>query len=495
MSTKATAGLSRLRIRPSPRRDEWIGSWVVRLVLSNAYTLPWMLKHYGFDLKSLRRRPFSTAEVAVLSALSGKSPSSLQSLQLHQGIEANLTLVVNNNATPFLGVTTFQVCPACLSEDHTPYVRRAWLYRASVACERHGIRLVGVCPGCRSSLSLPSVRTAKLANSRRPDRRSRVENDLRRCAMCKFDLAQAPREPLALPDLLTVIREGGSSDYVPEAWAAFVDAFFRASITYGFHQTDAAHRPAPTVPGGRRRPMKIQAETRVAAWAYTSSAVRSPAGPIAGLRQVGQHVLLRPAAQRKAPGAGRLYELWLAQRLVEDDPESLLAGWPRLVRVLDGLLIDDPRVPVPGEVFRLTDDQWELVWDDLLEVTAVHSAAALRRSFEGTLSYIAGMDWKTLSAAPGGFNQRRRLWRQEGVFGLLLQALHDDLTQDLRGRGAAPGYALFNPSRQEPWRHATARMLYSNGIIEEVRLLNPALHRRLVMDLAAAIQAHQGTPR
>ncbi|GGM02579.1 hypothetical protein GCM10010841_08890 [Deinococcus aerophilus] len=463
--------------------------------MGNEHTLQWMLENCDFDLKALRYRSLTTAETDVLAVAAGKSSSSLQSLQLQQGLEAGLTLVVNSNATPFLGVTTFQVCPACLGEDHVPYVRRAWLYRASVVCKLHQIRLVGVCPGCRSSLSLPGVRTKRLPNVRRPDRQGRLENDLRRCAMCSFDLAQAPHETLAMPGLLTLIHEARSSGHAPEAWTAFVDAFFRASITYGSHLPAAASRPAPTVPGGRRRPMKVQAETRVSAWEYTSSVLRSPAGPIAGLRQAGQHVLLRSAGQKKLPRGGQLYELWLAQRLVEDDPPTLLNGWPGLVEALDRLLVDDPRVFVPGEVFRLTDHQWQLVWDDLLQVTAAHSAAALRRSFEGTLSYIAGMDWKSMSVPQGGSNQRRRLWREKGVLGPLLQALHDDLTQGLRGRVAAPGYALFNPSPQAPWRHVTARMLYSNGIIEEARLINPALHHRLVMELAAAIQAQQAVSR
>lgn len=49
------------------------------------------------------------------------------------------------------------VCPECLSEDETPYVRRQWALSWTAACTVHGVQLLRSCPDCGAKLRMPSL--------------------------------------------------------------------------------------------------------------------------------------------------------------------------------------------------------------------------------------------------------------------------------------------------------------------------------------------------
>jgi len=73
-----------------------------------------------------------------------------------------------------------QFCPRCLVEDAQPYFRRDWRLATTIACPRHGGRLLDRCPSCKQGLA-PFAQDSL---------RSQTE-----CAACGFDLAaaKAPR--------------------------------------------------------------------------------------------------------------------------------------------------------------------------------------------------------------------------------------------------------------------------------------------------------------
>lgn len=49
------------------------------------------------------------------------------------------------------------VCPLCLAEDETPYVRRDWTLGWTTICPDHATVLIGNCPECGSKLRLPAL--------------------------------------------------------------------------------------------------------------------------------------------------------------------------------------------------------------------------------------------------------------------------------------------------------------------------------------------------
>ena len=69
-----------------------------------------------------------------------------------------------------------QFCPQCLAEDEQPYFRREWRLATTIACSRHGSRLLDRCPACGQGLA--PFNQASL----------RPQND---CAACGFDLTSA----------------------------------------------------------------------------------------------------------------------------------------------------------------------------------------------------------------------------------------------------------------------------------------------------------------
>ncbi|MGH6834143.1 MAG: TniQ family protein [Methylocella sp.] len=70
------------------------------------------------------------------------------------------------------------VCPGCLAEDDTPYVRRTWTLGWLAACPTHGMMLVRSCPECGKKLRLPTLSSR---DHFAPDR----------CPHCAFQLARA----------------------------------------------------------------------------------------------------------------------------------------------------------------------------------------------------------------------------------------------------------------------------------------------------------------
>jgi hypothetical protein len=80
------------------------------------------------------------------------------------------------------------ICPQCLAEDATPYVRKLWTLGWAGVCEVHACRLLGKCPQCRQTLQLPSLSADQPFAPHQ-------------CARCSFHLstaAQFTAHPLSL---------------------------------------------------------------------------------------------------------------------------------------------------------------------------------------------------------------------------------------------------------------------------------------------------------
>jgi transposase len=114
----------------------------------------------------------------------------------------------------------FAICPQCLAEDATPYVRKTWTVGWASICADHSLVLALKCPQCHRAMQLPLLSA---------DTHFTPE----RCKRCGFHLSTAPQlpaHPLAvrLQNLLLAHR-AGSAVPLPEVgtleWPVAV-AFF-----------------------------------------------------------------------------------------------------------------------------------------------------------------------------------------------------------------------------------------------------------------------------
>jgi transposase/predicted RNA-binding Zn-ribbon protein involved in translation (DUF1610 family) len=89
------------------------------------------------------------------------------------------------------------VCPRCLAEDETPYVRRDWTMGWATVCPVHATALMSDCPECGGKLRLPALSSRDYFT---PDR----------CPRCAFRLGTAsPREAhAAVIDMHRRLAEG-----------------------------------------------------------------------------------------------------------------------------------------------------------------------------------------------------------------------------------------------------------------------------------------------
>lgn len=67
-----------------------------------------------------------------------------------------------------------QYCPACLTDDESPYFRKYWRYAWHTVCEKHGVILLDRCHGCRGAIQ--------------PHRLSAEMKNVTNCPVCKSDL-------------------------------------------------------------------------------------------------------------------------------------------------------------------------------------------------------------------------------------------------------------------------------------------------------------------
>lgn len=208
------------------------------------------------------------------------------------------------------------VCPLCLAEDETPYVRRDWAVGWATICPDHAVVLMGDCPECGGKLRLPALSS-----------RDRFAPD--RCPRCAFRLGTAsPRAAHgAVIDLHRRLAEGRAQrtfdlpGHGPLSWPVAMALF---DVLLGTVWID-------TKPGARS-----QLFARIAKDTGGDELGETPVGSYEGLRILAWFLAGWPDRMRiatailRAPRPQRQLERWhdLGDGLRREVETLLLAAWP-----------------------------------------------------------------------------------------------------------------------------------------------------------------------
>ncbi|MFC5849243.1 TniQ family protein [Deinococcus petrolearius] len=149
----------------TPISGESLASWLARLASAyglSARALRSTVKRWcceltdPINLSDLQQAPEPL--ITILATRVGLAPSQLQPLLLPQRYAASFdTQPTSSTQRPrsFSAHASWVLpggaavyCPQCLSEDDTPFFRRAWRLRVTTVCPVHGIPLRERCPHC-----------------------------------------------------------------------------------------------------------------------------------------------------------------------------------------------------------------------------------------------------------------------------------------------------------------------------------------------------------
>ncbi|CAI9121786.1 TniQ family protein [Brytella acorum] len=176
----------------NPLPDEALASWLLRYAEPFMVT-PENLLTQGRDIEletgdDWSRRPHP-ALIERIAQATGIDPMVVANLTLWSGDQSVDDLRDRFSALRFRATSTVSrrkrriaVCPHCLAEDTTPYVRREWIVGWATVCQNHAAVLIGNCPECGYRLRMPALSSR---DDFAPDR----------CPRCAFRLgAASPRE-------------------------------------------------------------------------------------------------------------------------------------------------------------------------------------------------------------------------------------------------------------------------------------------------------------
>ena len=139
-------------LRPAPRPDEMLTSWITRLAHGlglrpvNLLEIAWP---DGCDFDTLDW----AAEPELLALLAGRTDQPVEvvaAMQLNLGDDASEFLHQNSTGA------ALQFCPACLSET-VPYFRRSWRLAFWRVCGVHRLVLLDACSQCGSAVRLDDL--------------------------------------------------------------------------------------------------------------------------------------------------------------------------------------------------------------------------------------------------------------------------------------------------------------------------------------------------
>lgn len=198
------------QITPFP--DEALASWLLRYAEPFGIA-PEDLLLRNCDVERMARgdwprRPHP-ALIERLAQATGADPMMIASMTLWSGDDAGDDRRDRFSALHFRATGAMSrrqwrmaVCPLCLAEDATPYVRRDWTVGWATVCPNHATVLIGDCPECGYRLRMPSLSSRDYFA---PDR----------CPRCAFRLGTAvPREAhgavVALHRQLIGARDNGT---------------------------------------------------------------------------------------------------------------------------------------------------------------------------------------------------------------------------------------------------------------------------------------------
>jgi transposase len=178
----------RLPGQVTPLPGEALASWLLR------YAEPFGLAPEDLLLRTTEaelagrgdwcRRPHS-ALIERLAQATGVDPTTIANMTLWSGDEASDDMRDRFSWLRFQAALPVNrqrrriaVCPLCLAEDETPYVRRDWTVGWATICPGHAVVLMGDCPECGCKLRLPALSSRDYFA---PDR----------CPRCAFRLGTA----------------------------------------------------------------------------------------------------------------------------------------------------------------------------------------------------------------------------------------------------------------------------------------------------------------
>jgi len=411
-----------------------------------------------------------------------------------------------HNVLPFLGLQFLQVCPLCLATDTQPYLRTAWLTGTAVACAVHGGPLLDHCPHCRRHLQIFRARPP----ARRPGtlRVSRwIPFFLDTCFSCRQPLSDQrwPATPLPPEPILPTVFEGLS---IPNAadWEPFTAALallVRAFAVIDLVQVEGDHLTSVPRQGGTRhdplRPIPWSnagtATSRFKAERIKRIALTTRPGDTlrASLRHLSQSIYESRPANAVMSSPRWRYLSWSTRRLVQVVPEELLWTWPALVSFLSSALIgQDPlRSSVPLGEFRLTDEQWELVDDDLSMLPDDVGDPDARRNALETYMYrlTVKTGWKQL---PDSY-AASRCEREYIEFWIMGWEFHRRLRRPLERlyhhlKGVQPNL-LVAQNAEIAWQCRTARFFLTDDVIQLLTTSSSPLADEILDQLQAASTA------
>ena len=497
-----------LPLRPRPLPDEWIGSWIVRLDAANSSPTP------PYPRKLLNTLGISNVETTLtdddLDILAAATSLNLTLLQDMNVLPTELIQYVgrgSEQAVPlaFLGVRYLVACPECLRNDQQPYFRRSWLSQSTFACPTHGGPLYDGCPHCDARIAIPVPIASRdtLVRRRVPHEISpRSVVDLRRCWNCHGDLAtrSSPIEP-PLPDVETLARRFSPGPILdPQVWITFV----RALRTY-FNAYDLTQLIGPGQVKFSTVPPKIYSRISAEARFHTERVVVWLLAPVANrvmhpqrrLQLMAGAVLgLLSGALRLNPARRWLHIAWLSTRLLQEPTRILTLDWPAqvtaLVSLFEGRWIDPRPFADPG--FRLHEEPWQmmapLLVNDLAPLPPRNSSlpfetrALNRMTMDAILQQLV-IAFERKSNMPGQSKSRMyaslNYWKDNGQLGIALGQLYRAVRKYR--------FRLLRPGVWEPaWVAATVAVLMCDQCIELTRMVNPALHRELFLELIRALE-------
>lgn len=396
-----------------------------------------------------------------------------------------------------LGVCLLRYCPLCLCEDEFPYYRRTWCVDLGVVCDRHAVRLVPNCARCgRAWTPLMNGRLSSIGM----------------CPECRADLSETPTETvpahvharmaamqarmlgLRAEDHITMGKKHVLSG---AAYAAFVADLLHLIRRSGLHALfnlddwDLRMHDNPEATRADRATQRYQ-EVALLTWCLEAPSARLP--ELAWIAR-------RPGPQPKTASAANrvvredLRFKWLMDALVHASPAEITAiitGWYPALRAGKRSRNDDKlsltgSVPATPEVMppelRLTAAQWAPLAPvfDAYRTNLGPQAHSRQVMFEGVLYYLSS--GVSRNAFPDGYPPSPAIlgalttWRTNGTLSSALTRLYEemvliggvDLSQHVRAERVTP----------DPWR-VIADAYLAPRLIEEMRWVNPPLHRKLV---------------
>ncbi|MER9586634.1 TniQ family protein [Mesorhizobium sp. M0276] len=151
-----------------PAPDEALSSWLLRLAAGMGLP-PAVLIRNGFGIRPeveiwWWRRP-TTTQIERVSKRTAVAVEMLVGLTFRGWATARNDEIderfaphrFNRNSIQPRGMRPIAICPSCLAEDETPYIRKEWMIGWTSMCLRHRIVLSTHCPACHAKLLLPSL--------------------------------------------------------------------------------------------------------------------------------------------------------------------------------------------------------------------------------------------------------------------------------------------------------------------------------------------------